>query len=101
MSYRGISKSGGGDTKKSVGGGWADLDRKREAKGVVGESGGMVLLEIIEARGLVQVDFDVSKFTRGKAKGGGSSDWMGVVRSRGPVNYPGQGLQKFRHNNSV
>lgn len=33
---------------------------------------------------------------RKKKQKGGGSDWMTVVRSRGPSNYPGQGLDKFR-----
>lgn len=61
-------------TKSGKGGGWADLDRRREARATAEEEGCIVMLDIIEARGLVQVDFDTSKFTRGKVEGGGSSD---------------------------
>ena len=39
------------------------------------------------------------KTKKEKKQKGGGSDWMTVVRSRGPANYPGQGLNKFRQFN--
>ena len=40
-----------------------------------------------------------TKKKNSKKQKGGGSDWMTVVRSRGPANYPGQGLDKFRQFN--